>query len=166
MEDDSREEHRTPARRRAGNQTLLQKSVSLLSRREYSRRELGEKLRRAGTGEPPEKIEAVLDALEAKGYLSDKRFAEQLVRAKASRYGRKRLEFELRQRGLRPDEISEALAGLEETEESRARAVWERRFSEAPSDQKERARQFRFLLSRGFSYSAAARVIGDAERNG
>ena len=90
------------AGRRAGSRkekpSLLARAVSYLSRREYSRRELGEKLRRLGS-EDDAKVDEVLDYLEEKGYLSNERFAEQFLRAKASRYGQSRLRMELRQRG-------------------------------------------------------------------
>ena len=71
------------AGRRAGSRkekpSLLARAVSYLSRREYSRRELGEKLRRLGS-EDDAKVDEVLDYLEEKGYLSNERFAEQFLR--------------------------------------------------------------------------------------
>ena len=104
------------AGRRAGSRkekpSLLARAVSYLSRREYSRRELGEKLRRLGS-EDDAKVDEVLDYLEEKGYLSNERFAEQFLRAKASRYGQSRLRMELRQRGLSGEEIDRAIEGLE-----------------------------------------------------
>ena len=147
------------AGRRAGSRkekpSLLARAVSYLSRREYSRRELGEKLRRLGS-EDDAKVDEVLDYLEEKGYLSNERFAEQFLRAKASRYGQSRLRMELRHR---------AIEGLAGSEEDRAWSVWEKRFSSYPEDQKEKAKQIRFLMSRGFSYAIVSRVLQRARQN-
>ena len=152
------------AGRRAGSckekPSLLARAVSYLSRREYSRRELGEKLRRLGS-----EVDEVLDYLEEKGYLSNERFAEQFLRAKASRYGQSRLRMELRQRGLSGEEIDRAIEGLGGSEEDRAWSVWEKRFSSYPEDQKEKAKQIRFLMSRGFSYAVVSRVLQRARQN-
>lgn len=163
------------AGRRAGSRkekpSLLARAVSYLSRREYSRRELGEKLRRLGS-EDDAKVDEVLDYLEEKGYLSNERFAEQFLRAKASRYGQSRLRMELRQRGLSGEEIDRAIEGLDRaieglagSEEDRAWSVWEKRFSSYPEDQKEKAKQIRFLMSRGFSYAIVSRVLQRARQN-
>ena len=154
------------AGRRAGSRkekpSLLARAVSYLSRREYSRRELGEKLRRLGS-EDDAKVDEVLDYLEEKGYLSNERFAEQFLRAKASRYGQSRLRMELRQRGLSGEEIDRAIEGLAGSEEDRAWSVWEKRVSSYPEDQK--AKQIRFLMSRGFSYAIVSRVLQRARQN-
>ena len=53
----------------------------------------------------------------------------------------------------------EALDALKDSELSRARAVWSRRYASAPSDLNERARQTRFLLARGFSSTIVRQVL-------
>ena len=45
------------------------------------------------------------------------------------------------------------------TELERARGVWQRRFDALPADAKERAKQGRFLLARGFSGAVVGRVL-------
>ena len=57
------------------------------------------------------------------------------------------------------DLIAPALAALKDTEVETARAVWSRKFSAAPSSASERARQVRFLQSRGFSIEIAMRIV-------
>ncbi len=54
---------------------------------------------------------------------------------------------------------------FEESEFERAKTLWERKFGEVPEDQKkERARQFRFLASRGFSFKTINQIIkGDGD---
>lgn len=135
------------------------KGVDLLSRREHSRDELKQKLMRSRSDEQTEQdVQACLDTLEARGYLSNERFAEARVRTRASRYGNQRLVQELRMKGVDSASIDRALqeAG---SEYERARAIWEKKFGSPPEDHKERNRQIRFLASRGFSFSIISRVL-------
>ena len=145
------------------SQGLLPLAIGFLSRREYSREELKAKLcRRLGPDESPDAVDAVLDTLEQKGYLSNLRFAEQLVRQKSARYGAFRLKAELRRKGVPEDDIREALRTVEVSSSERAYAVWSRKFSCLPDGEKEKARQVRFLLARGFSYSDIQDVFARA----
>jgi regulatory protein len=52
------------------------------------------------------------------------------------------------------------LGALKETEFQRAYELWARKYGEKAQDQKERARQYRFLASKGFSSDVVARIIG------
>ncbi|SFZ72259.1 recombination regulator RecX [Chitinimonas taiwanensis] len=142
---------------------LQKKALDLLARREHSRQELQRKLSRLDADSA--EIAAALDALEARGWLSDARFAAAYVRANAARFGRFRLEQALRELGIADALIREALDNLPEddTELLRARTVWQKRFRERPRDEQERARQARFLQSRGFAYEVIRKVIAGLE---
>lgn len=151
--------------RAAGPASLKARAIAHLARREYGRHELRERLLRRPARpvegwQPPSPVEvdAALDALEAAGWLDDARAAAQRVASRAPREGLRRLSDDLARRGLALSD--EARAQLSATELERARAVWARRFAQAPADARERARQWRFLLSRGFEPSVVARVIG------
>ena len=102
--------------------SLLSQAVAFLSRREYSRRQLRERLieRIDGVSQTPDDVDQALDTLEAKGYLNDERFAQALCRARAKRYGNARLALELRQAGVAPEIARKALCEQEDTLES----VW------------------------------------------
>lgn len=100
----------------------MMRGIDALSRREYSRLELYRKLMRTLTeGETADDVIAVLDDLQAKGYLSDERYAEGRVRVRSMRYGNRRVAQELRQQGVDADAIT---AAMEQTEPEidRARA--------------------------------------------
>lgn len=141
------------------NRPLLLRGIDCLSRREYSRAELRRKLEQGlQPEESADSVDECLDALQAKGYLSDDRYAEARVRLRAARYGNARLEQELRMNGLDSQTIETAMqeAG---SELDRAREVWQRRFGAAPADSRQRAQQIRFLAARGFSFSVIAKVV-------
>jgi len=104
-------------------------------------------------------VDAVLDWLEAHGYLSAERFVESRVHARAERYGNLRIRQELQQHQLAVSgELAQTLAA---SEAERARAVRARRFGQPPRDAAERARQARFLIGRGFSPDAVRAALRD-----
>jgi regulatory protein len=108
------------------------------------------------------RVEAVLDWLEAHKYLSNERFAESRVHARASRFGNLRIRQELKQHqvALAP-EVASALAS---SELQRARDVLSRRYSEPPATPTERAKRARFLAARGFSPNVIGRALRTPSR--
>jgi len=146
--------------RMATNPSLRQRALDLLARREHTRSELQRKL--APHSEDPDEVSELLDELARRGWLSDARFAESLVHDKQARFGSTRLAYELRQRGVPDDVVREQLAELKDTELDRARQVWQSKFGVPPEDAKDRARQMRFLQSRGFSLEVIGKILRGA----
>jgi regulatory protein len=139
---------------------LLQRAVALLAQREHSREELARKLlRRLPEGRDRADVNAVLDELQRRDLLSETRYAEAVVRTRSARYGDARLAQELTSRGVNAETARSALATLEGSEFRRARAVWARRFGALPASLEQRARQTRFLQSRGFNTDVIRRVL-------
>lgn len=136
--------------------SLKGRALRYLSQREHSRPELERKLARYT--EQPDELAEALDALQAKGFISEARVVESVLHQRAAQFGSLRLRQELQHKGIAPAAIAEAVASLKDSELERAAALWRRRF-EAPTDAKERARQTRFLLARGFSGAVVARVL-------
>lgn len=151
--------------RKRSEPSLRTRALQHLARREYSRAELRGKLlphiRTEGEIDavPTEELDALLDDLTARGWLSEARAVTQLLHARRSRFGTQRIAQELRQKGVAEDLIVEALPQLKETELEAAREVWLKKFGALPQDQKEKARQVRFLQSRGFSMEVIFKVM-------
>lgn len=162
--------------------SLKARALAWLAQREHSRIELRRKLLRAARAEARERalaqegeatfasqaedgcaadpavcVDRLLDWLQANRYLSDSRFVESRVNARAARYGNLRIRQELLQHGVEPD--AETLAQLRGSELERARAVWQRKFGVPAEDAAGRARQMRFLAQRGFSADTVRRVV-------
>ena len=136
---------------------LRQQAIRLLARREHTRVELARKLTGLGT---QEEIEAVLVDMEASQLQSDNRTAENYLRSPAGRLGASRLRHTLKTRGVAPEMIDEQLAQADLPDEiERARAAWSRKFSAAPTNPKEWARQARFLQSRGFAGDIVRKLL-------
>ncbi|HBS80986.1 MAG: recombination regulator RecX [Pseudomonas sp.] len=136
-------------------------AMDLLARREHGRMELSRKLRSRGA--PPDLIEPALEKLADEGLLSEARYLESFVRMRANAgYGPLRIREELTQRGLLREEIEQALrdSGFDWNEQ--LREVWLRKFGELPGDQRERARQGRFLSYRGYPLDSIGRLLRGA----
>ena len=87
--------------------SLMARGIDALSRREYSRKELREKLVQAlEAGQSASEVDAVLDELESKKYLSNERYARSRVRMRSARYGNRRLAYELSKRLYRKQATS------------------------------------------------------------
>ena len=104
-------------------------------------------------------LEGLLDDLTERGWLSDERAATQLLHARRPRFGIQRITHEMRQKGISDELIEQALPSLKETELESACGVWQRKFGTLPQDAKERARQMRFMQSRGFSLDVIFKVL-------
>lgn len=140
---------------------LRERALGLLARREHSRAELARKLETAGFAR--EEIALLLDAFEAKNWLSDQRFAESYVADHRARAGSIKLAYDLRQRGVPSSIIESLLNDGRDSELERARAVWQKKFGAAPADMADKARQMRFLQSRGFTPEVIRRAIGGGD---
>ena len=129
--------------------SLRTRAMRFLARREHSRAELQRKLSHvAAEGDD---VEAVLDELAKHGWLSDSRFAEQAVRSKARRFGPLKVAHQLRAKGVGDETIAAAVRAAGEDGIANLEQVWRSRFSTAPVNERERARQVRFLQGRGFA---------------
>jgi regulatory protein len=141
--------------------SLQERALRLLARREHSRAELARKLR-AHTG-PEDELEALLDDLAGRKLLSDERYAEARTRVLSRRFGSARIAHDLRASGVEEHLADLALKTARATEAERAREVWRRKFGTAPKTREERAKQMRFLQSRGFSFDAIRAAVGGKE---
>ncbi len=140
--------------------SLKGRAIAALARREHSRVELARKL--APHAQSPGQIDALLDGLEAEGWLSQSRFIESWVRRRAGGLGTQRIRGELAAHALPGELTAPLLKTLELGEFERAREAWQARFGAAPSDRDEYARQGRFLAARGFRTDIIHRVLREA----
>jgi regulatory protein len=137
--------------------SLKVRALDHLARREHSRLELKKKL--TPYAPTDEELSSVLDSLEQSGLLSAERMVEQVVHVRRNKFGSRRIVHELQQKGIDDDLISAVLPRLKETELKTARGVWQKKFGTAPANAKERAKQIRFLMGRGFTTEIITQVL-------
>jgi regulatory protein len=130
-----------------------------LALREHSSAELHDKL--VGKGCEPEIAAQVVERLQTERLLSDERFVESLIASRRRRgIGPLRVKQELARKGIAEEIIDRSLdeSGREWVELSRE--VWRKKFgAKQPRTQTERAKQARFLQSRGFSFDHIQRLF-------
>jgi regulatory protein len=110
------------------------------------------------------RLDTLLDWLQANHYLSDQRFVESRVHARASRFGNLRIRQELAQHQVALSASVES--ALKSSELARARAVWAAKFSARSANANEHAKQARFLAGRGFSGAVIRQVLREAGQRG
>jgi regulatory protein len=160
--------------------SLKARALRWLAQREYSRSELRRKLLviarhdvEADAQEDPAAaagfvesavpaaleslVDALLDWLAARKYLSEERFVESRVLARQQRFGNLRIRRELAEHGLALDAAD--AERLRQTELQRAKVVWARRFGEPAADAAGRVRQARFIAGRGFSADVIRQLL-------
>ena len=151
------------SKRKGPQLSLRGRALGYLSRREHSRTELSRKLTpHLGEGDS---LDTLLDALEREGWLSNERFVESVVHRRGTRLGTSRIVNELKRNGIDETLIQDAGTELKKTELTRAREVWSKKFGEQPATPAERAKQARFLATRGFTGGTIMKVLkaGDDE---
>lgn len=134
--------------------------MGLLARREHSRSELTAKL--AARGVESEVAEQVLAELSAGALQSDERFAEDYARARIERgYGPEQILAGLRERGIDEAILLHRVDPRDPIWFERLADTRRRRFGDVlPMDPRERARQCRFLVRRGFPVALVRRLLG------
>lgn len=143
---------------RAGKPVSLKaQAVRLLARREYARADLEQRLLAKGAAR--DQVAAVLDELSTQGLLSNERFAHALVAQKSGSYSRRSIRGELKRKGVSGEAIDGALGDATIEDEAALLALWQRRFGTMPANDREKARQVRFLQSRGFELSAILKLL-------
>jgi regulatory protein len=136
---------------------LRARALRLLARREHSRAELRRKL--APHVEEGVDLEALLDDFAKRGWLSEERFVEQTVRAKARKYGPLKIAQHLREKGIDEAGVESGLAQARADEGEALASAWRSRFGRLPADGSERAKQVRFLQQRGFPLESVLRFL-------
>jgi len=140
------------------------KAMDYLARREHARGELLDKL--TAFGFDADVAGDAVERLIEEGLQSDRRFVEAFVRSRINQgKGPVKIRSDLRERGVGDGLIENGLEDAEQDWYALAREVRVRKFGHAtPGDFKEKARQMRFLQSRGFeSDQIRAAVSAGAE---
>jgi regulatory protein len=140
------------------------KALKLLARRDHFRAELAEKLRTRGFSE--DDIEAALDRLAGLGLVDDQRLAGRFaeLRAVDRGWGPRRLELELRKRGV-DRHLAERAAHLRDELHRRALATAVRKVAARAPDGwwrlfQRRERLISSLTGRGFDVDEAIAAVG------
>lgn len=144
----------------------LERAGRALTARDLTEKELSRRLLTAGY--PEETVARVVQALTEYRFVSDERYAERFVSARSARWGRERLESELRRKGVAGETAREAVsAGLSDEGEREAALLQAQKLAlrKDLSDPDQRRRLAAALARRGFSWPVVretlARLTGE-----
>ena len=116
---------------------------------------------------PDELIDYALDFLKGYGFVDDGRYAENFMEARRSRDSKREIIQKLRRKGIASDEIdrlSGELLAEDEEELCREKLLKYIRGRDL-SDPKERARAYRYMLGKGFSYDTVNAAMQKIKEN-
>ncbi len=140
-----------PAGDKLSNPTeARKKAMDYLARREHGRQELLAKLTKFGFD--ADVADDAIAQLSDDGLQSDQRYVDAFIQSRIHQgKGPVKVRAELRERGIRESLIDSALVEAGQDWYALAREVWVKKFGlDQPAGFKEKARQMRFLQSRGF----------------
>lgn len=142
-----------------------EKALYLLEYRNYSKRELTEKIAR--TAASREAAQAAAGRMEELGLIDDRRFGEDYAKELFSRkgYGARRVAQELRRKGLDQELVQELVEKYGSPEQSgeNIRRVLEKKYPGWQADEKVRRRAFAALQRLGYSYQEVREAMGQGE---
>lgn len=142
-----------------------EKALNLLEYRNYSKRELTEKIAR--TAASREAAQAAAGRMEELGLIDDRRFGEDYAKELFSRkgYGARRAAQELRRKGLDQELVQELVEKYGSPEQSgeNIRRVLEKKYPGWREDEKVRRRAFAALQRLGYSYQEVREAMGQDE---
>ncbi|HER10178.1 MAG TPA: RecX family transcriptional regulator [Bacteroides sp.] len=144
----------------------LERAAALCSGQERNTREMLRKLSEWGVGE--EDSEKIIQRLKAERFLDDRRYASSYVKDKFrfNRWGRMKIRFALRQKGIPEDMIEEALDQIDQEEYFQ---VCRDLLGQKSATLKEKdpyarkARLLRFASQRGFESDLIYRILQSDE---
>lgn len=132
----------------------LSTSYFYLAKRDYTKKEIYTKLLQKYWEKIP--VQKVILILEVKGYLNDLEFAKNYVKNKKG--GRKKIEYDLKVKGVSSADIEEALGSYESEDELlELKKAWEKLGNR--DDQKKIAS----LMRKGFSYSDIKKILAEKQ---
>jgi regulatory protein len=138
----------------------LQRALGLawryLNRRERTVAEVRGRLEREELDEAA--VSAAIELLTRDGYLDDQRYARVFTEDKRQldQWGSERIRRALRERGIAPEAIDQALAAQDQNSElEQALALLRRRFPAPPAERRDRDRALGMMLRKGYDSELA-----------
>ena len=126
--------------------------MHLLEKRDYTEKELRQKLTAGKTEYTQEEMDIAIDYVKSFRYVYDGKYACKYIEAMRSRKSRRQIEQELYQKGVDKELIQEAfeVAGEVPEEEQIARWMEKRHYNPESADLKEKQKMYAVLARKGF----------------
>lgn len=139
------------------------RSMNLLKSRDYTRKQLEDKLRQGGY--PQEVVEEAVAYVESYGYINDEKYARSFIEYNMQSKSRKRIENDLRQKGISQEltarVFEELKADGQEMDETAMirKLLLKKNFRAQEATHEERQKMCGFLYRKGFHADAISRAL-------
>lgn len=139
------------------------RAMNLLKNREYTVKQLHDKLKDGGY--PEGVIEAALSYVAGYHYTDDLRYATGYIFEKENSRSRRRIEQDLREKGIDRDTLEkawrewEAKGGSQDEQQMIRKLLEKRHYDPETADMKEKQRTYAFLMRKGFSGEQVGRAL-------
>lgn len=136
----------------------LSYSLSLLSRREYSKYELLQKL---SSKYSEDVTKAVIEYLTENNYQNDQRFTEMMIRYYSNKgYGLKKIVFELANKGIKANSVNTVIEDMSISWVTVAKSLIEKKYKNCNlCDYQEKKKILSYIVRRGFSISQGIEAL-------
>lgn len=149
---------REPSGQGLGGTRLRTRALDLLSRRDHSELELKRKLLQKGAD--ASEVVSLFEEFRARGYLDDRRFAENFVQSRRGKsWGPRRFRQELMARGIAGELASEILERAEGLDQTAVREKLESLVDREVRKGREAPKIAASLIRRGFSPSSVQAAL-------
>lgn len=143
-------------------QVALEKATGYISKCQKTKKQIREYLQKKGFEE--EVCEYALEKLGEYHFVDDELFAKSYVKVKGKNSGRKKLSYELKNKGIDEQIINDCIETFCEDEKT-VNNVLEKYIKNKPLDIKTKQKAFRYLLSHGYSSDVASKAISQRYKN-
>lgn len=138
--------------------------VYLLSRREYSEKEIRDKLLKRDHTQ--EEIEKTINTLKQKKYISNERFCSSFIKMKSSKFGNKYLLHQLAvNHKIDSETLEKVLDEMPDEEERILDIVYKKYHNRDLNIPKEKQRVFQYLCSKGFNINSINDALKTIKNN-
>lgn len=139
------------------------RAMNLLKSRDYTEKQLGDKLRDGGYPEPV--VHQAMEYVKSFHYIDDLRYAESYLNTFAGRKSLRRMEQDLQQKGISRPVLEQAVAswqqqaGGQDELQMACRLLEKKHYDRENCDRKEKQKLYSFLMYKGFSAEVIRRAL-------
>ena len=137
-------------------ESACEKGVKYVSKTQKTEKEMRDHL--YSKGFEKDAVEYAIKKLKQYDYINDELYAKNFVRYKSKTDGKKKIEYELKTKGISPKIINDTLADFD-FDDGVVRSLAEKYLKGKTRDIKTKQKAYRYLASRGFSSSEILSAI-------
>ena len=134
------------------------RALYLIERREYTCREIRDKLKKGGKYEDPT-IDRVLAFLQEYRFVDDRDYACRYIRTYGKSKSRRQIQFELERKGVNRELIRDAMDEQGLDDQDSLERLAQKRLKGKELTPQEKKKQYAYFLGKGYSYDQVRKIL-------